>query len=378
MIITLPTSFEDPFLERLAELNDRNAARGLRVAELFGSIPTSILGSGRPPRSLPTVSRKSLESHVARARELGFAFSYTVNSSCTANRENDPLERRRMLDELLWIRDIGCHAIVVASPYLLDLAARHVADLRIHVSSIAFVKSTKEALHYQRRGAKRLVLDPDLTRDFDFIEKLRGGCPEIELEVLANHPCLLNCPYETYCYNSVSHASAGDGPGYRGYALLSCNRDKLRDPAEMIKGSWFRPQDSIHYERAGVEVLKIAGRGRSSEWLLATAEAYLSREYHGDMLQLIWDAQWTAVNRWVDDGKLPLVPARIPADSLDGFMEFFVKHNPRCRDGCGSCRHCDSIAERALQIDARSIDESLERIEGALEGQTGVEACPQS
>ena len=365
--IVMPTSFDVELPERLRDANQRYADQGVQVAEFFGSLPLSPTGSGRPQHSLPQVERKDFDRHVGEVRELGFGFTYLFNTSCTANREFDGRIRNLFIDELLRVRDIGCTAIVVASPYLIDLARRHVPELRVHVSSIAFAKSTKEALHYQRHGARRLILDPDTVRDFRFIRRLRRECPDLELEVLCNHPCLLNCPYETYCYNSVSHASTADDTApYEGFSLLNCNRDKLGAVVEFVKGSWFRPQDIHHYEEVGVTAIKIAGRGRSTDWLVRCAEAYLSRQYDGDMLELVWQAQLTAVWRATGvSGPLPQ-PVQVSASAFDGFIEHFVRSTPDCGSGCGSCRFCDGYAERAITVNQLELERSRETLDRAV------------
>ncbi len=370
--IVMPTSFDPGLLDRLAGLNDRYAANEIAVRELYGSLPRNRAGSGRPGRSLPRTDVHDLEAHVRAAAGRGFSFTYLVNSSCTGNREFDPAARRRLADELAWIRDAGCRAIVVASPYLIDLARRYAPELRIHVSSIAFAKSTKEARHYLDRGASRLVLDPDTVRDFAFLRRLRRECPDLELEALANHPCLLHCPYETYCYNSVSHASTSEESApYESYSLLACHLDKLARPVEFVKGSWFRPQDAIHYERAGVTAIKLAGRGRGTDWLARTAETYLSRRFDGDMMELVWEAQWTAVWRSTGRSAPPPFPVRVDASAFDGFLDRFVEKDPGCRSGCGSCRHCDAFAGRALAFDPAELERRRDELRTAFEGLTG-------
>ncbi|RKY18139.1 MAG: hypothetical protein DRQ55_14115 [Planctomycetota bacterium] len=366
--IAMPTPFSEAFLDALVELNARYAHNDLQVRELYGSMPLTFTGTGRPQRSLPDVDEASYARHVSDAVGRGFQFTTLFNTSCTANREFDPAGRQRMLDELLRARDLGSHAIVVASPYLIDLCAKHVPELRIHVSSVAFCKSTKEAAHYRDRGAHRLILDPDTIRDFRFLKRLQRELPELELEALCNHPCLLNCPYETYCYNSVSHGSAATEDAiFQGFSLLRCNHDKLSRVVEFVKGSWCRPQDVHHYEQAGVTTLKLAGRGRSSEWLLSVAEAYLSRDYHGDLMALIWEAQWKAVWRTAGRDDPPPFPIRVDADAFDGFLEFFVNKRPDCQRGCGSCRHCDSYAESAIAVDEPAIAHTAQAMEDATQ-----------
>lgn len=365
----MPTSFDPRLLDGLEALNARHADRGVRVTELFGSLDRSVVGSGRPSRSLTPIDRPAFEVHARDLIGRGFGLTYLYNGSCTGNREFSPVERARLLDELDWVRGLGTRAVVVASPYLVDLIRRRAPELRVHLSSVAFAKSSKEVAHHVRQGITRLVLDPDTVRDLGFIERARASWPQLELEALVNHPCIMNCPYETACYNAVSHGSSDDQAPYASYTLLRCNQDKLRDPAEFVRGSWVRPQDTHHLERAGVTVLKLAGRGRSTAWLLRAAGAYLSREFTGDLMDLIWEAQWAAVRRTIGHEDLAPLPVAAPAAAFDGLMDTFARVRPTCREGCGTCRICPGFARRGVTIDpelraayAQAIEATLERL----------------
>jgi collagenase-like PrtC family protease/chorismate mutase len=371
--ITMPTSFEPALLDGLTQLNERHAAGGLRVTELFGSLPRSAMGVGRPTRSLPDVDRDSVAAHVADLRRRGFSFSYLFNGSCSANREFRGAERRRLLEEMAWVESLGTRSVVVASPYLIQLFRTHFPALRVNVSSVAFARSLKEVAHLVRQGVARLVLDPDTIRDFGFVRAVRERFPALEVEALANHPCLLHCPFETYCYNSVAHASADDGAGagaaYECYSLLRCNLEKLRDPVEFVRGSWLRPQDVHHFEQAGVHVLKLAGRGRSTEWLLRAAGAYLSRSFDGNLMDLVWEAQWAAVLRSVPGAAdLPPLELRVDAAAFDGFLDLFARGRTACRDGCDGCGICPSFARRGVRWNEEARVALVQALEAAVAG----------
>ena len=95
--ITMPTSFEAGFLDELVRLNDTYSDGGIRVTELYGSLPRSAMGVGRPSRSLPGVDRDTIERHVADLQARGLHFSYLFNGSCSANREFCREDRARLL-----------------------------------------------------------------------------------------------------------------------------------------------------------------------------------------------------------------------------------------------------------------------------------------
>ncbi len=371
--ITMPTPFEARFLDGIERLNAAHAPGGVRVAEFYGSLPRSEMGVGRPTRSLTPVTREALAEHVADLRGRGFHFSYLFNGSCSGNREYRREERGRLLDEMAWVRSIGARSVVVASPFVIDMWRHHFPDVRVHASTVCFTRSLKEVAHHVRQGVARVILDPDTIRDFRFLRTIRERFPDLELEALANHPCLLHCPFETYCYNSVAHASSHEGAAadqrYECFSLLRCNAEKLRDPVEFVRGSWMRPQDIHHYEDVGVQVLKLAGRGRSTEWLLATAEAYLSRHFDGNLMDLIWEAQWAAVQRSVPASPdLPPLDLHVDAAAFDGFVEQFARERTPCATGCDSCGICPSFARRGVTWNEQARRANLAALEAALDG----------
>lgn len=366
--ITMPTSFEPQFLDGITRLNAEHAAGGIQVAELYGSLPRSEMGVGRPARSLPPVDRAAVERHVADLRQRGLHFSYLFNGSCSANREFRRGERARLLEEMEWVASLGTRAVVVASPYLIDLFRTRFPEIRIHASSVCFTRSLKEVAHHVRQGVARLILDPDTIRDFAFLRAVRRRFPDLEIEALANHPCLLHCPFETYCYNSVAHASSKETGAYEAFSLLRCNLEKLRDPVEFVRGSWMRPQDVHHYENAGVQVLKLAGRGRPTAWLLRTARAYLSRRFDGNLMELVWEAQWAAVRRSLP-GAENLAPLGLEVDAaaFDGFVQLFAEERTPCRDGCEGCGICPSFARRGVTWDEAARKTHVAALESAIE-----------
>ncbi len=87
MLFSLATSWENDLIDNVAALNQ--AAVEGQVFELYGSLPYSLTGSGRPGRELPQVSEQTIAEHVQYAQSHGLAFDYVMNAPDFGGKEHD-------------------------------------------------------------------------------------------------------------------------------------------------------------------------------------------------------------------------------------------------------------------------------------------------
>jgi collagenase-like PrtC family protease len=149
---------------------------------------------------------------------------------------------------------------------------------------------------------------------------------------------------------------------------MRCVLKRLGDHKEIIKAPWFRPEDIKYYHDAGIEYIKIAGRGLPAEDLLRLIEAYLSGRFDGDIYALIDNSYmnfcWDMFH--IDAEILPPLKISIDNRSLDGWYEYFVNNNPPCLTGCGDCDYCDKIAEKVVKSDLEIQKKYIERIRNMI------------
>jgi collagenase-like PrtC family protease len=215
--------------------------------------------------------------------------------------------------------------------------------LEVVVSTIAHVDSVPAARAFRDLGAQRITLSLAANRDFGLLRALQAhaGC---ELELLANEMCLDRCPFRTYHYGLMAHGSqSGAEQEPVEYPHLHCSARRMRDPAELLKARFIRPEDVATYEAAGIDLIKLAGRGRQRSDLLRAAAAYVRRRYDGNLLDI------TDLGFWRDATR-PAPRVRIDNRALDGFLEKVAPID--CARACGvSCTICDQLAARVVTVE---------------------------
>jgi collagenase-like PrtC family protease len=154
----------------------------------------------------------------------------------------------------------------------------------------------------------------------------------------------------------------------------------LKNPYELLRSGWIRPEDQSYYEEAGVDVIKITERYDSTETLITKARAYLTQNYSGNFFDLLSlhprrSGKISAVKtkRYLNkagllqQAKIHKLLEELPElyldnRQLDGFLSYFLEKD--CEDLlCSECGHC---AKFAAKIFATGLPEAVARIEGLL------------
>jgi len=352
--LCLATSWDNDLLVQLEK-------QGIykKVSELFGSLNSSIVGSGRASFALPDVSMEDAKAHIRKAHSIGIKFNYLLNASCMANREFTDDGREKIFALLDWLNECEVDMVTISLPYLADIVKRYFPKIAVSISVTNRIDSVSSVKIWEAMGVDRIVLDPMKNRDFELLRAIRSAT-DCQLEVLMNSICVLGCPFLNYHYNIFAHGSqedeCKDAIQHRlatSYLVIKCEQIKLRDFAEIIKSPFIRPEDIKVYQDLGIQFFKIKGRATSTSLILETAKAYAEESYDGNLLDIV-----------------PLIPssrgddARIIADppiyvdnkKLDGFLDYF--QSSKCRTNCHKCSYCRGIAKKTVRvIDQKRFDE---------------------
>jgi len=349
MKLVVPAIFEDSYLDALAPVP---------VSHLYGAVGGDV--GLRANQWLPQPKQDQFATYIEAARAKDIEFFYCLNVACLGNREYTADGQRWLVERLGWLDDMGVAGVVLSNPYLIAFAHKRFPSLQIAVSTSNAIDSVDKAEFYESQGASVLYLPEYINRDFPLLKQIRKRSHS-KLVLLANVACLLHCPIRQYHINLVSHSNDSQELGtYVDYPLMWCTNEKMRDPAQMLKSPWIRPEDLAVYEEMGIDEFKLAGREMDREWLLRLALAYAARRYDGDLNDLI-----LGLDHLEPYGRMPM---RIANRALDGFIDFFEKKHD-CRIGCRDCRYCDDYAARvATPEDGRDafvarVDRAIERFE---------------
>ena len=367
--ITLPTTFESSYLEELDKLNTKYSDTKREIREVYGSFQTSILGSARPSKYLPAPTKKQFKDHIKKAHSFGIKFSYLANAPCLGNIEYSAKGRKEILDFLDGIAEIGIDSIVVTIPLLIEIIRERHPHIEIVASSLCYISDIRAARRFEEMGVQRIVIDPDVNRNLSLLKRMKNSLKG-EIEVIANHTCIISCHLEYYHYNNTGHGSQrGDKKEemiYNQYSLLRCTLEKLKNPGEFLASPWFAPRDIKYLDDAGIDWIKLAGRGSKREELLALGEAYLKGKYDGNLLPLLGWPHHLAFRKKSSIEKLEALEVYLDEKDLNGFMEFFEKGFP-CEKGCEECDFCHKKAGEVLKYDKKLLNQYIENMERILD-----------
>lgn len=351
MRLCVATNWQDDYLVALSNLPADESC----VHEVFGSLPRSVVGSGRDASLVPALSKAQAERHIRLAHDRGLRFNYLVNGSCMGGAEYAEETRRDIEGYFAWIRDAGADAVTIAIPFLAEVLRKVAPNIEVVVSTIANVDCLRKAERWQELGADRITLSLMVNRDFPLLEAMRKSV-DCELELLANEMCLYDCPYRAYHYDLMAHASQdGESLANVEYPHLMCTMRRMADPGEFLKARFLRPEDVVRYEAIGLDLIKLAGRGRDTEGLLRAVSAYLVRRYEGNLLDI------TDLGFFQAPGA-PRPEVFIDNRALDGFLDKVGAVD--CRRACGvTCSLCDVLAKDVVSI--RQGEGYMRGLEGA-------------
>lgn len=375
---------------------------GKPVSEFYGKLTSDFVGGGRSSYLIDNISLKKFEKHVAHCLKNGFGFNYLLNSACLGNTEITKDGQKNIRKLLDWLTTIKVTATTVSNPLLLRIIKKNYPKLRVRVSVFAGVDHVQKAKYWQDLGADIICLDSlTVNRDFKALKALKQNI-KTELELLANNNCLQSCSLSQCHMNLLGHSSQShhSNKGFViDHCILECSKLKVMNPVNYIKSDWIRPEDINFYEELGYHKFKLVERNLPTHVMMERVEAYTSRKYVGNLLNLIQpygqknlttptttytDKLKKIFSKFISALKLltflrpdlikvhklkilydlaQLKGMRVEKNSdiqtkddvyidnklLDGFIERFKFKN--CRDtNCSSCHYCDDVAKKVVII----------------------------
>lgn len=353
-MFSVASNFDDELPGRLV---------GMEADELFGSCDDAPVGHGRPRAMIPPVSWRVLERHVARCRTVGLGFNLLLNPLCLGGHEENARLERRLRRALARALGMGVTAVTVAHPWLVSLARE--TPLRVRVGVFVGVTTVEQARYWETLGAHIIALDTHvLCRDLSGIKRIAAATGS-DIELPVNIGCILRCPLARPHVARLSHSSR---PGTQPMDpfVRWCMEERRRDPVNLIRSDFIRPEDLERYLAIGVTSFKIVDRACSSEALVERVRAYHNRCWSGDILQLIGPRGSPPRRR-----RLPVVDSlrhlgvRRTLALLRGVRQFMKLEVPWSVEnhtlddlllpggcpatGCEECGHCARIAARAVR-----------------------------
>ena len=361
------------------------------VDEVYGKFPTDGISGGRPRYLATPLSEAELRRYIGLLDQHGIAFNYLLNGACFGNREWTRAWQKQVTALLTKLGDVGVRRVTVSTPFLLELVKRRFPEFKVRVGIYAQVDTPRRARFWEDLGADAITLESfSINRNFRRLAAIRQAV-HCDLQLIANHVCLLNCPLQIYHQNGFAHASDDTGTLFIDYCLLRCSRVRLTDPSHFIKAAWIRPEDLAAYEAMGYTTFKLLERGIPSAELLRRVKAYSEHRFDGNLAELLLsygfkepvrkESLWALRHFWKPRqanplrlkpllalarlqgmlSPLPVCPIRVDTRQIpENFLDGFRDRDCASMD-CQTCGYCERIAAQAVSISSEYRSEVLRK-----------------
>lgn len=290
----------------------------LKMAFLYGADAVYLGGKSFGLRAFSdNFSNEELKEAVDYAHSLGKRIHVTVNIFP----HNEDLEG--LPEYLVYLRDIGVDAVLIADPGIFALARQMVPDLPIHISTQGNTTNWASVKFWADNGAARVVMAREVS--LADVKTIHEKVPHVELEGFVHGAMCIS--YSGRCLLS-NYFTQGDRDSNRGECVQCC-RFKYNVVEEKRPGQYF---PVVEDERgtyifnskdlcmlpylpdlydAGLSSLKIEGRMKSIHYVATVTKVYREAldAYEAD------PEHFTVRPEWLDElEKSPtgLIPAASP------------------------------------------------------------------
>ncbi len=335
---SVPADFKLDTIDRLHELN--LSSNNSKVIETYGQLTqVQLVNSGRITATLPQVTFKDFEKYVMYARSKDIHFNYTLNPSCMGNAEFSEEGIREIIYLLKIINDIGVYYLTLTSPQLIEIVQSTGMGFKIKASAICEITTPSKSLFYKNRSVERIVVDPDITRDFQCLRRINEVFGS-GVEIIVNNVCYKNCAYKMFHYNHEAHCTPQNTSQIiTDYFFNRCFMQKAEGIKNPLRLNWVRPEDLKYYMNISIFHFKLQGRHNVLQGdIIKTLKHYFSEDYNGNLYDLLTIfAKYNSFQPYIDNKK------------LDGYVKRFYDEPDFCKDVCDSCGYCENYARKCME-----------------------------
>lgn len=251
----------------------------MKMAFLYGADAVYLGGKSFGLRAFSdNFSNEELKEAVDYAHARGKHIHVTVNIFP----HNDDL--KALPDYLVYLRDIGVDAILIADPGIFAMARQLVPDLPVHVSTQANTTNWASTKFWHDNGASRVVMAREVSlRD---VKEIHAKVPDVELEGFIHGAMCISysgrCLLSNYFVGRDANQGACTHPCRWKYSLVEETRPGEYMPVyENERGTYiFNSKDLCMVEYipemmdAGIDSFKIEGRMKTALYVATVTRAY--------------------------------------------------------------------------------------------------------
>lgn len=325
--------------ETLSEIFRLGVAHGNRIREVYLSGPQTHAGAGR---IAPEMAFEQFTAVVARIHRERIRVNLLLNSVCdggewySAPALNATMDYVRLAHE-----EHGVEAVTIANPLYIREVRRRFPNLEICASVLGDIDCVSKAMIFRKAGADVITPHVDINRDLTLLKKIREQTGA-EIKLMVNEGCLFRCAFRKFHFNYISHKSRNPEMNGRfrsedNVFSLNCTQAVKRDPAEILRSGWIRPENARDYAEVS-SYFKVVGRTSSRSMVIRAVTAYLNECWDGDLLELMAGTLYSA-------GMSQLM--HLDNRRLDD-LGFFAR-TTSCDKECSSCDYCTVLATTLMK-----------------------------
>ena len=293
----LGCNFDPQLVHKVAELNARFRDQGVQVDEFYGSDRAHAFLSARPDFRLPEISMTDFEKYVRLSLDNGIRFNYTMNSINPGSKRELDTYKNEIKDHIRYLADIGVYRITAANPILFELIREVSDEIKIELSTISHLDAVTQLKYLKDTfNIDKVCGNLMKNRNVKFLSQAADYCNANGMlyELMVNEFCgvgsgdsTTHCTFRDACY--IAHSTdktKEDAMLFDTYPMKYCVSARATDITSWLKLRFVRPEDIQRYEGLGIYNYKITGRTATTKYITTVAEAYLSRSWSGNLLQL--------------------------------------------------------------------------------------------
>jgi hypothetical protein len=163
-----------------------------------------------------------------------------------------------------------------------------------------------------------------------------------KLELIANTGCLDRCSRRDKHYKAnralsqlgVSEQECKKAQKMAEACTKWCTARLLLNPIELLKVPFIRPENIPDYEAIGIDILKIEGRRKKSDWIAQVTKFYLSQCCDGDILQLVLPSLGKNISSLLGNAEPTVLPLKLDNRKLGecSFLENLKQVTGKARE----------------------------------------------
>jgi len=311
--------------ETLKEIVKLKNLNGNRIEEVYLSGPQEYFGSARVVQKFTV---EDIIKLIDFCHENGLKVNLLLNSTCEGIEWYSLQNVSKLIRFLKKMHlEHGLDGVTIANPLFIQKVRKEFPKIEITASTLAYIHSVQKAMFYDKFGVDVITPDENINRDLKLLEEIKEAI-HAKLKLLTNQECLLNCPYEIFHYNFVSHKSKKCEEISYEIFQKNCFRIVELDPSQLIKAPIIRPQDLKKYKKI-TNFFKIIGRTSKKEYVIDQIKKHMNEE-EVDIIETYKKGVY------IDNRLLP--------------PDFFEKVSS-CDKNCHKCHYCEEVAKEAVKFE---------------------------